>query len=114
MAKLNSKYQRIFAIVSDGHGVDPIRDRLIPLINAIRSSTPHTVTQDERAAPDLISEREYNTDEFWWIILAYNGISTYRTLVEGLVIRIPNMADIVQVVNENAIRPNKVQRTITI
>lgn len=114
MANMNSKYQRIFAIISDGHGVDPLRDRLIPLINNIKSFTLHTVSQDERAAPDLISEREYNTDEFWWIILAYNGISTYRTLVEGTKLKIPNMAEVVSVVTENSIRPNRVQRTITI
>lgn len=114
MADLDSKYQRIFSVISDSHGIDPLRDRLIPLINAIPNYTQHLIKQDERGAPDLISEREYNTDEFWWIILAYNGISSYRTLVEGKVIRIPNIASIIQIVNENAIRPQTVQRIITI
>lgn len=114
MADMNSKYQRIYSIVSDKHGIDPIRNKLIPLINDIQSYSTHTVTQDERAAPDLISEREYRTDEFWWIILAYNGISSYRTLVEGLDIKIPSYEAIIKLVNENTVRPNKVQRTITI
>lgn len=114
MANLASKYQRLFAIVSDRYGVDPLRDRIIPEINKIPTYSLHEVLQEERGAPDLISLREYNTDEFWWILLAYNGISSYRTLVEGKVIKIPDMGSIISVVTENAIRPNRVQRTITI
>lgn len=114
MADLNSKYQRIFSVVSDSQGIDPLRDKLIPKINAIRNYTNHRIQQDERAAPDLISEREYNTDEFWWIIMAYNGLSSYRSLVEGKIIRIPSLTEVVASVTENAIRPNSVKRTITI
>lgn len=114
MANFTSKYQRVFAIQSDRYGVDPLRDRLIPLINKIQNYTLHAITQDERAAPDLISIREYNTDEFWWIILAFNGISSYRNLVEGSNLKIPNMSEVVTIVTENSIRPNRVQRVITI
>lgn len=114
MANITSKYQRLFSIVSDKYGVDPLLDRLVPSINAIKQYTMHEIQQDERAAPDLISLREYETDEFWWVLMAYNGISSYRTLVEGKIIKIPDMSSVISIVTENAIRPNKVQRTITI
>ena len=114
MADLTSKYQRVFSVTPDKFGVDPLRDKLIPYINNIQSYTNHRIQQDERGAPDLISEREYNSDEFWWIIMAYNGISTYRKLVEGMTIRIPNLTEVVKIVTENSIRPNSVKRTITI
>lgn len=114
MSNMTSKYQRVYAIISDKFGIDPLLDRLIPSINAISQYTLHEILQDERGAPDLISLREYDTDEFWWVLMAYNGISSYRTLVEGQLLKIPNMSSVISIVTENAIRPNKVQRTITI
>jgi hypothetical protein len=114
MGDMNSRYQRLFSVVSDIHGVDPLLDRLVPLITQIKTWTPHEVTQDERGAPDLISLREYRSDEFWWILMAYNGISSYRDLVEGKMIKIPNMSAVITIVTDNAIRPSRVQRTITI
>ena len=114
MANITSKYQRFFAIVSDRHGVDPLLDRIIPELNRIKNYTLHEILQDERGAPDLISLREYNTDEFWWMLLAYNGISSYRALVEGNVLKVPDMSSLISIVTENAIRPNRIQRTITI
>lgn len=114
MADLNSKYQRVHSVTSDKFGVDPLRDRLIPLINRIQSYDTHQIQQDERGAPDLIAERRYGSDEFWWIILAFNGISSYRKLVEGMTIRIPNISNVVSIVTENSIRPNSVKRVITI
>jgi hypothetical protein len=114
MADLTSKYQRVFAVTPDKYGVDALRDKLIPYINNIKNYTMHRILQDERGAPDLISEREYNSDEFWWIIMAYNGISSYRKLVEGMTIRIPSLTEVVSIVTENSIRPNSVKRVITI
>ena len=114
MSAMNSKYQRIFSVVSDSHGIDPLRDKLIPMISKIEGYTNHRIQQDERGAPDLISLREYNTDELWWVIMAFNGISSYRSLVEGTILRIPNLPEVVKMVSDNTIRPNSVKRTITI
>ena len=115
MANLNSRYQRIHSVTSDRFGIDPLRDRLIPLLNRITNYSIHPVQQDERGAPDLISEREYNSDEFWWIIMAFNGISSYRTIVEGMTLKIPNMASVVAIITENTIRPkSSTRRVITI
>ena len=114
MADLTSRYQRFYAITSDQYGVDPIKDRLIPLIMKITDYTIHEITQDERAAPDWISTREYGTDELWWVIMAYNGICSYRDLVEGKSLRIPAMTQVIGVVTENTLRPNTTPRVVTI
>lgn len=114
MADLTSRYQRFFAITSDKYGVDPLRDKLIPEIMKIKGYTNHQITQDERCAPDLISLRVYNTDEFWWCWMAYNGICHYRDIVEGKNIRMPSLTEIISVVTQHALRPNNTKRVITI
>jgi hypothetical protein len=114
MADLTSRYQRFFSITSDAFGVDPLKDKLVPEIMKIGSYTIHEVTQDERGAPDLISEREYGSDEFWWCLLTYNGICSWRSLVEGTTLRVPNLSALVAVVTQNALRPNSVRRVVTI
>ncbi len=114
MADLTSRYQRFFAITSDKYGVDPLRDKLIPELMKIKEFSVHSTTQDERGAPDLISLRKYNNDEFWWCIMAYNGICSYRDIVEGRSLRIPSFAGIVSVVTQHALRPNTTRRVITI
>ena len=112
MANTGSRYQRMYAVTVDKFGIDPIQDKIIPHIQAIRTYTTHEITQDERGAPDLISLNAYGSDEYWWIILAYNGIGSYKLLVEGTTLKIPDLASVINVVNSNAIRPHKVQRTI--
>lgn len=109
-----SKYLRVFSVEVDEFGIDPIRDKLVPEIAKIKSYTVHEVTQDERGAPDLISLREYGTDEFWWMILAYNGIGSFKKIVEGTRIRIPSQTALIALVTANAVRPSVVQRVITI
>lgn len=114
MSDMTSRYQRFFSITSDAFGVDPLKDKLVTEIMKIRDYKNHAVTQDERGAPDLISLREYLSDEFWWHILVYNGVGSYRDIVEGRDLRIPNMASVISIVTQNALRPNSVRRVITI
>ena len=114
MADLTSRYQRFFAITSDRFGVDPLRDKLVPQLMKIKNFSVHTVTQDERAAPDLISLREYNSDEFWWCVMAYNGVCSYKDIVEGKSLRIPSLTEMISVVTEQTLRPNVTSRVITI
>lgn len=114
MADINSRYQRFYSITSDNLGIDPLKDRLIKQLMRIANYDIHEILQDERAAPDLISLRRYGTDEFWWHILAYNGICSYRDIVEGKSLRIPAMTEIIGIVTENTLRPNLQSRVVTI
>lgn len=111
MAKLNSKYLRAYGVVADSLGIDPLRDRIVPMLLKIRSYTEHQVSQDERGAPDLISYREYGSTDFWWYIMAYNGIARYKEIVEGLVLRIPEHASIVSVVSYADMMPDKLNQS---
>ena len=97
---LNNRFYRVYAATVDRHGVDPLLDRVIPHLRSITAFKNHDVTQDERGAPDLISFREYGNEDFWWHILAYNGICSYRDVVEGTTLKIPNLGDIVAITND--------------
>lgn len=111
---LDSKYARFYAVVADQHGIDPLKDKVIPGLLKIESYRPHVVTQDERGAPDLISLRKYNTEKLWWVILAYNGIASYKDIIEGTQLRIPSLSSVVAAITENSVSSNRPQRVITI
>ena len=114
MSEMFSKYQRVFSIRTDQHGVDPLLDTMVPLIQAIKKYSIHEITQDERGAPDLISLNAYGSDEFWWMIMAYNGIGSYMFITEGTTLKLPDYGSLISIVTQNAIRPNRVQHVITI
>ena len=98
---LDNRFYRVFATTIDKHGIDPLLDRVAPKLREITVYKTHDVTQDERGSPDLISLREYGSEDFWWHILAYNGICSYRDVVEGITLKIPNLGDVVAITNDN-------------
>ncbi|MFH1984790.1 MAG: hypothetical protein ABIL58_23360 [Pseudomonadota bacterium] len=50
----------------------------------------HTVQPDERLMPELVSHREYGTDELKWAVLIVAGLDDYREPLEvGAVLRLP-------------------------
>lgn len=97
---VDNKFYRAFAIVTDAYGVDPLLDKIVPKLMKITAYKNHEVRQDERGAPDLISFREYGSEDYWWHILAYNGICRFRDLVEGLTIKIPALGALITVTND--------------
>lgn len=108
------RYLRVHSITADKYGVDPLLDKMIPLIVRIPVYTLHTVTQEERCAPDLIALNYFGTESLWWIVLAYNGIGMYSDLVEGVVLKIPDSSAVVQTVGQNTIRDSSIKRVISI
>lgn len=97
---LDNKFYRAYAIVVDKYGIDPLQDKIVPSIMKINVYKNHEVTQDERGSPDLISMREYGTEDFWWHILTFNGICRFRDVVEGMTLRIPAMGALVSLTND--------------
>lgn len=95
-----NRFHRVYAIVTDAHGIDPLRDKITHLVAAIKSYHNHDVVQDERGSPDLISLREYGSEDFWWHILTYNGICRFRDIVEGQTLKIPELGSIVSLTND--------------
>lgn len=98
---LDNRFYRVFSSTMDKLGIDPMLDRVVPHLRNIEVYTNHSVTQDERGSPDLISFRQYGTEDFWWHILAFNGICSYRDIVEGLTLKIPDIGAIVSITNDN-------------
>jgi hypothetical protein len=112
--ELASKYQRVYSVVSDDYGIDPLLDTLVPEILKITNYSTHEINQHERGAPDLISLNEYGTDQLWWFIMVYNGIGSHRDITEGKNLKIPDYTSLVSVVTHNSIRPTNVVRVVTI
>ena len=110
----SSRFYRVFSISVDLNGVDPLRDKLVPKLRLITRYAFHTITQDERGAPDLISLREYGTDELWWVILSYNKIGHYKELLEGKQLKIPDYSAVLSLITQNTVRPDSIQRVVTI
>lgn len=96
----NSRFFRVMAITTDKYGIDPLKDKIAVKLLDIRTFTYHTVRQEERGAPDLISFEEYGKEDYWWHIMAYNGIYRFNEFIEGRVIKIPQLASIVQLTND--------------
>ena len=94
---LSSKHLRSYGLTTDRFGVDPLLDKVVPRLLGIQTFTTYVVRQDERAAPDMISFRNYGIQDLWWHILLYNGISIYKDIVEGLVLKIPEYASIISI-----------------
>jgi len=111
---MDSKFKRVFSIGVDEYGIDPLLDKTLPLIAKIQTYKNHVVTDEEAGAPDLISMREYQTEDLWWVIMAYNGIFAYNDIVKGVNLKIPLITDITSIITAAAIRPNTTTRVITI
>ena len=117
MYELNTenRFHRVFAIVTDKFGIDPLLDKVTPSLLAITSFINHDISQDERGSPDLISLREYGSEDFWWHIMAYNGICRFRDIVEGQTIKIPLLGAIVSLTNDASVESSSTGiNTITI
>lgn len=95
----SKKSYRSFAIVTDKYGIDPLLDKVVPKVLEIETFYNYTVTQAERGAPDLISFNVYGTEDYYWHIMAYNGIYRYSEFVEGRVLKIPDLASLIEITN---------------
>jgi len=55
----------------------------------------YRVDESDASDPGIISYKCYGTVEFWWVILAVNGIQNpFTELTVGIVLTIPNVIDI--------------------
>jgi hypothetical protein len=116
---MSSRFDREYAIQSDVYGIDPLLDTQMDLIQSIATYSDYAVSQHERMALDLISINAYGTDVYWWHIMVYNGITRPSQVIEGLMLRIPNVDDLIRLAsnnnnNQNTSGAKLVDRIITI
>lgn len=81
-------------LTTDEFGIDPLLDIGLNAVQAVTSYTTFTVSQEYAGRPDTISHLAYRTPEFWWAIMAYNGITDIRDLNGGRIIRIPDLTQL--------------------
>jgi hypothetical protein len=81
--------------VFDDFGPDPLRDNGLNAVQNVSTFLNHIVTYQQAARPELISFEAYQTVNLWWAIMAYNGITEVREIVEGSAIKIPDYAELV-------------------
>jgi hypothetical protein len=81
--------------VIDEYGIDPLQDAGLNAIHRVTNYTTYTVTARESGRPELLSHLFYNTVDLWWAVLAYNGITDVRELVEGMVLKVPSYNEII-------------------
>jgi hypothetical protein len=109
-----TKLKRIFSIIADEYGVDPLKDKLAPGIAAIDNFEYYTIDYSERGSPDAIAYKFYRTHDLWWVIMEYNGLHSYKQIVEGITIKIPAIADVILIAGFQSNRDVYVKRVIEI
>lgn len=112
-ADLSSRFLRAYSVVTDAYGCDPLRNEFIKRLLKIERYTTYEVTQADRGAPDLVSFNVYGEEDLWWHIMAYNAIVSYKEIVEGMTLKIPDYASIISLMGTTDIRAAEM-RTVSI
>lgn len=80
-----------FAVI-DELGIDPLRDRSYEAITSIQEYRYHVVQPEEQFNAPLIAYNVYLNEEYWRVLLIYNGIADMFALKEGMRIKIPALS----------------------
>lgn len=78
----------------DELGIDPLRDKAIDAILAVRSFEFYTTRSEEAKNAPLLAYNVYRNEKYWWHILVYNRIDDMFELKGGTQIRIPDMNEL--------------------
>lgn len=82
-------------LIIDELGIDPLRDKAIEAIQAVQLFTTYTIKSSERYNAPLIALNKYRNEKFWWHIMVYNDIDDMWEIKPGMVIKIPDMNEMV-------------------
>ena len=81
----------------DLDGVDPLSDSRFPLIRDLPVYSQRRCREDEAGNAPLVSYRQYGDMGYWDIVLEYNALPSYLMLVQGLLLRFPQLQEIERV-----------------
>lgn len=97
----------------DEIGVDPLRDKSYDAIMSIGTYSPHTVKVEEEFNMPLLSYNVYLNEEYWRVLMVFNGLLDMFELKAGMRIRIPPLALVTAALNnvllEESSRPSVVR-----
>lgn len=105
---------RTYAVTTDKLGVDPLLDKVIPSILNITTFSYYTVRQHERGNPALIAYRVYQNVNLWWILIAYNKLPSFKSVIEGVTLQVPSITEVTRILSDNATNANSDIRVVTI
>lgn len=106
---------RGYTVTVDQYGVDPLLNKTSTLISQINNFVLYSVSQHERGRPDLIAYKQYGDPNYWWVILNFNALVSFKEIKEGITIRIPNYAAVTKILSNAASQTyGQTVRTVTI
>lgn len=82
---------KTFAVI-DELGIDPLRDKSFDAIIGIRNFKYHTIAAEEQHNMPLVAYNVYLNEEYWRVLMIYNGIADMFALKMGQRIKIPALA----------------------
>lgn len=84
------KFSREYFLGFDDLGIDPFRDEKFWMMSDITDYITYAVEGEYNGRPDLLSLDFYSTDELWWVIMQFNGLTSFRDVAPGAILRIPH------------------------
>lgn len=81
-------------------GIDPLTDNGYNAALSVVNWKLFTIGEREAGRPDLISYRVYGSVDFWREIMAYNGITDVRNMVNGIQIRVPERSEFMRAISK--------------
>lgn len=105
---------RQFAITSDIHGIDPLKDKVAESLRTIKGYQEHVVTEDEVGHSGLLALRYYQDETLGYIILEYNALGHELNMVKGSTIKIPNLNELKAKTQVRSRSGVKTKRTVSI
>jgi hypothetical protein len=89
-ADTTNRYDQENFIPFNVDNYDPIQSNILGALTSIPSGGQYTI-QGAESRPDIISNDIYGDPQYWWIILAYNELTTIDSLTNGLEIEYPRV-----------------------
>ena len=91
--KTEKRYDLAKFLEQGDDSFDPLTSSLLDRIDKLELGGFYTV-QGEDGMPWLLSERLYGDDQYWWVIMLYNGFSGIGQITNGENIKYPSINSI--------------------
>lgn len=72
---------------------DPLTSEFFDRLLKLKPSGVYTVSSEEHN-PALVSFRVYENTQYWWILLYYNRLTSYRDILVGDTVQYPSLEDL--------------------
>jgi len=88
--KTEKRYDLAKFLEQTSDSFDPLTSSLLDRIDKLELGGYYTV-RGEDGMPWILSERLYGDDQYWWIIMLYNGFSGIESITNGQNVKYPSI-----------------------